>query len=120
MRERVGDTVIGALGEMAFSKCTRLPWPLAKDPTRALPDVGGFELKSTAGKKPAVRLSDPEAIKKRDRVFILAVGFFPRWEMVGWCYGAELQEKGEWREDLQDPCWELPKGLLHPMWNLPV
>lgn len=120
MRERVGDTVIGALGEMAFSRCTGQPWPLAKDPTRRLADVGGFELKSTSNPNAAIRLSDQEAARKQDRVFILALGFWPRWKILGWAYGHEVRDRGTWRDDLPDPCWQLWAEDLNPMQDLPV
>lgn len=120
IRTRIGDSVIGELGELAVSRLLRLPVTSALGDSKAA-DVGRFEVKTTewvSGGLPVYdRASD-------DQVYILVVLVFNRntidATVCGWMRAGDAKRDEWFKESFKPPCYLVPQGKLNSMETLEV
>jgi hypothetical protein len=58
----------------------------------------------------------------KDRAYVLVVGYFPRYRVVGWMWGYEVKTHKEWMENPNDrgEAWFVPQVHLHEWDTLPA
>jgi len=84
---------------------TAVPWSIMSDQW-GTPDFSDFiDVKSRMNPRYGMHIkpkNDPQ------RAYLMVCGVHhPRWRIVGWCWGHEARDKGEWMTfgESGDPCW---------------
>jgi hypothetical protein len=110
-REAWGHDVGGALAELAFAKGAGLYWPAAAERDKDAGDVGGYHVRSTeldTGSLVLQRDDNPAAL------YVLLVGQYRHWRIVGTLWGVERAALGVWRTDVAWPAFFVPQRVLTP------
>lgn len=113
------EDIFGAVAEWIVAKWLKLPWKsFFENPSEAHGDVGGCEVRYTHYWNGHLRGNDHD---KPDAPYILVVGEYPNFRIVGWAYGREVhQEKyfGSKQADGERPAYWMPQSDLRPLGDL--
>lgn len=105
--------IIGAAAEIAVARYLGVYWSGHQGVFRSVADLPGIEVRWTATAGLIIRPRDKE---KETKVYILAQGWPPEIEIIGW-YDIREELRQEWITDFGRPnspeCWLIPKKYLH-------
>lgn len=113
VKQRLGDKILGEIGEKALAQALELPKTSSADPFGRGDVVDGLEVRATEHKGGHLLLydSDPNA-----RFFLAVVDFTPgeiRVSLPGWILASEGR-KPEYKGDGDPPCYWVPQSALNP------
>jgi len=115
----------GAFGEMAVARWRNVYWDGTVGTISAPADVGlDWQVRSTPWHNGCLLVHDTD---KDDQPFILVHSSPPRMTILGWLFGAEAKERGQWGDKHPDrpnsygtgrPCYWVTQRQLHEMSEL--
>lgn len=110
--ERLKEEVVGACGEMAFSKAINKPWDCSVNTFHDRPDVSGVEIRTTDNINGCLIIRDNDS---PERWYYLVVGEPPNMRIVGSIQGHMARRP----EYLRNPnghrqAWFVPQSALIP------
>lgn len=111
--QRLGDKVIGELGELALAKHFDLPKSSSAKPFESGDVADGYEVRATEhdGGHLLIYDSDPDL-----RYFLAVVSFSQNItvELPGWAWAREVR-KDRFLRDSDPPCYWIPQSELNPI-----
>jgi hypothetical protein len=107
----------GCGAECAFAKYSGMYWQsVVKRPSDLRGDVGHVQVRSTPLSNGCMIVHEDD---KDGSPFVLVVGKFPKYEVIGWMHGHEAKNKEFWRTDTGRPAFFVPQDRLWAMDSLP-
>ena len=104
----------GCLGELAFAKGTGRYWSGAGCDYHSDDDVGHIQVRTS--KLPHGHLLVRPTEGHEDKPWVLVVGEFPTFHVIGWCFGREAKRE-EWLRSPngRPPAYFVPQKSLRPV-----
>lgn len=114
LRQRWAQAIQGQMAEHAISKALGI-YPIASAAGVRGDDPGGWDIRSTPWQNGHLIINGIELPEMDNTRFILAVGHWPEFEIVGWIYGKDARRDEWWRGDERPPSWWVPQSALQPV-----
>jgi len=114
VKQRLGDKILGEIGETALSRALELPKTSSSNPFDTGDVAQGLEVRATEHQNGHLLLYDSDP---NDRFFLAVVEFAPgeiRVSLPGWIL-AEQGRKPRFRGDGDPPCYWIPQSALNPI-----
>ena len=116
MAQRIGDSVIGNLGEIALSQATGKPITSHFENIKAKDIDQSLEVRTTEYPNGCLLLHDTSP---NDSVYVLVVVSDLNAKICGWIEAKHGKQQKFWKDG--DPgCYYVPQSELNPISNLPV
>lgn len=116
LRERWADAIHGMMCEAAWAKWRNV-YHAASTQVEKATDPGGVGVRGTIWPNGCLIINANET--ERPYPFVLVVGHWPRFELVGWLTGPEAAQDHWWRADKDPPSYWVPQRALRAMEDLP-
>jgi len=113
-----GHYVLGGMAELALSRHLGVPWePTLGDYESA--DLSGLcEVKTSAHPYSGMPLYKSQYHPEKLMTFVRFDKFTAN--LMGWIFGKEAKEVGEWKDNWDTPCWRVDAKHLKPIETMPM
>lgn len=111
IRERFAQGIMGQMAEHAVSKALDL-YPVASAAGISGDDPGGLAIRSTPWPNGCLIVNESELPAGDEKRFVLVVGHWPKFTVVGWIFGREARRDEWWRPDERPASWWVPQSAL--------
>jgi hypothetical protein len=112
MRERWAQAIHGQMVEHAVSKFFNCYPHAGIDGIRG-DDPGGFSIRGTPHENGHLIVNRSELPAKAETRFVLVVGHWPTFRIVGWIKGSDVMREDWWRANERPPSWWVPQASLN-------
>lgn len=116
-RERWAQAIHGQLCEHAVAKLLGV-FPKASVSGIDENDPGGIAIRGTPWETGALIVNESELPAADSTPFVLVVGHWPQFRVVGWIYGREARVPKFWRPDERPASWWVPQSALRQITEL--
>jgi hypothetical protein len=114
LRERWAQAIQGQMAEHAISKFLDL-YPVASKGGIHGDDPGGLAIRSTPWMNGHLIVNESELPEADTKKFVLVVGHWPTFGIVGWTYGRDAKRDEWWRPHERPASWWVPQSALYPV-----
>jgi hypothetical protein len=119
MGERWAHALHGQLCEEAFCKAMNL-FSRASIEGISEGDPGGVEIRGTAVPGGHLIIPEDSVRKYLNTPFVLVIGDWPDFRLIGWIYARDAQRQEWWRPHERPASYWVPQSSLNPIETLPV
>ena len=114
LRERWAQAIQGQMAEHAISKALGA-YPVASKDGIHGDDPGGWAIRSTPWRQGHLVVNESELPEADAKRFVLVVGHWPTFDIVGWMHGRDARRDEWWRPHERPASWWVPQSALQPL-----